>query len=458
MIVLGVFGNALAAAGVQEKVYEPGSMSSLPAKFESAGKGSWTLQDGKIRGAAEGAMGETTLWLGDDTWQNVVVEAEVAFASAKESSRWFALVVREGGEAAPGVQFTVRHETTRNNGLEIAAKRAAPGGGWHVLRVARTESGFGGGESHRLRIEAAGRWICGYIDDQMVIRSYRGEEFTRAGRVGLRVSGATVMIDRVKVGPLERVSCAADEEIRTRPLVVAHRGFSWVAPENTLAAYRLAIEAGADMAECDVYVTKDDIPVLMHDRTLERTTGTKGRLRDMTLAEVRRLDAGRWKGPQFAGEPVPTLVEALELTKGKLRFIIEIKEEEISPQVVKAIRQTDIEPQDLMIFSFYYKTVEEIARIEPRLPTTWLVDNPGVDEAGWRAVMARALEIRASAVGTSVVHVDPGFVRLARESGLGVFVWTVNDPQDVRYLLRIGVDGIISDRPDMVLEEIRAAR
>lgn len=454
-IVMGAITSVWAAS--EPQVYDFSSMSALPAEFRTTGQGSWTLEDGKLKGTAADLSDETTLMLGETTWQDVAVDVGVSFASAKNPTCWFAVIVRDGGDDAPGMQFTVRHDTARGNGLEIAAKRP-DGQGWHVLRLARTQSGFRAGESHRVRIEAAGPWVCGFLDDNLVIRSYRGNEYNRAGQVGLRINGASVMIDRIQVAPLNAAHCATVGELRPRPLVVAHRGFSWIAPENTLAAYRLAIEAGADFAECDVYLTRDNIPVLMHDRTLGRTTGVSDRMRDLTLAEVRKLDAGKWKGPQFEGEGVPTLVEAIELTKGKLRLVIEIKEEAMSPQVVEAIRSTAVDPQDLMIFSFYDKAVEEIARLEPRLPTTWLIDDPGLDRAAWRAAVTRALEIRATAIGTSLTRVDPGFVRLAHECGLMVFVWTVNEPQDVGYLLSIGVDVVITDRPDMALEVIRSRR
>lgn len=447
---------ASATAADQTLLFEAKSALQLPPEFKVDGGGTWTVKDGKLKGEAPDA--ESTLILGTQTWQDVTVNVDVAFVSAKDTSRWFAIAVREGGDAAPGFQFAVRQDTTRGNGLEISSKRKAPEQGWRMLRVGKTESGFREGRAHRLRIEAFGNWICTYLDGKMVLRSCRGDEFKQAGQVALRLSGATVMIDRIQIAPASAkdASIASIGSIRTRPLVVAHRGFSFIAPENTLAAYRLAIEAGADMAECDVYLTKDNVPVLMHDRTLERTAGHKGRLREMTLAEAKKLDAGKWKAAKFAGERIPTLAEGLELTKGKLRFVIEIKEESIAADVVKAIKSSGIDPQDLMIFSFYARAVDEIAKIEPLLPTTWLVDDPGLDEPAWRAAIGQALQIRASAIGTSFTHVDPGFVRLAHECGLSVFVWTVNDPQDVEHLVRIGVDAIISDRPDMALEVVKA--
>ena len=103
-----------------------------------------------------------------------------------------------------------------------------------------------------------------------------------------------------------------------QPLVIAHRGFSGVAPENTLAAFRKAIDVGADMFELDVLLSQDEHVVVIHDDTLERTTNGTGKVIDHTLAELQALDAGSWFSPEFAGEPIPTLEDALRLAKGEI--------------------------------------------------------------------------------------------------------------------------------------------
>jgi glycerophosphoryl diester phosphodiesterase len=446
--------RAVLAAGGEAKAYEMKSFQALPGTWQVAG-GSWTFEGGCLKGSP-GEAAEATLLL-EAAPRDLVVEMDCALVSAVDPARWFAVLVRDRA-GGPGVQFTIRQDTAKGNGLEFASRRTAPVPGknaWRVIQTAAAEAVFADGKLHRVRLEAAGDWIRGFIDGKMVIRSYRGYEFPSPGRVGIRLSGATVSIERVTVKPIEAASMS-DMRVRTRPLVVAHRGFSWIAPENTLASYRKAIEVGADMAECDVYLTTDKVPVLMHDGTLTRTTGARGRLRDLTLEQARKLDAGKWKGPQYAGERIPTLAEALQLVKGKLRFVIEIKEEGIAAEVLKTIRASEIAPQDLMIFSFYSKAVEDMARLEPLLPTTWLVDNPGTDAAAWRKTLAEALRIRASAIGTSVPHVDPGFVRLAHECGLNVFVWTADEPEEMAFLRRIGVDAIITDRPDVLLEMLKS--
>ena len=241
------------------------------------------------------------------------------------------------------------------------------------------------------------------------------------------------------------------EWLGRRPLCIAHRGFSWVAPENTLASYRKAIEAGADMGECDVHLTKDGVPILLHDDTLSRTTGRKANPGDLTLAEIKTLDAGSWNSLEYAGERIPTLREALDLVKGKLRLVIELKEPSTAPIVVETIRAAGVAPQDLVIFSFNIGAVDRITRIEPLLPTFWLIDDPGADADAWRKVIGEALRVRASGIGPVMTGVDPDLVRMAHECGLSVFVWTVDEPEDMSYLVRLGVDAIITDRPDVLL-------
>jgi glycerophosphoryl diester phosphodiesterase len=233
---------------------------------------------------------------------------------------------------------------------------------------------------------------------------------------------------------------------------VAHRGWSSIAPENTLASYRLAIESGAELAECDVMLSSDGVPVLMHDDTVDRTTNGTGLVSSYTAAALAQLDAGAWKGEEWRGEGIPTLEAALRLVAGKLRFVIEIKEAAAAPQVLQAIRNAHAEPDELMIFSFALDAVATIARAEPMLPTTWLIDEVPLDPEGRRRVLRKALSARVSAVGVSYRKAYPALIRAAHERGLLVFTWTVNDPKDMRRMIEMGVDAIISDYPDVALK------
>ncbi|MEE8523355.1 MAG: glycerophosphodiester phosphodiesterase family protein, partial [Thermoanaerobaculia bacterium] len=118
-----------------------------------------------------------------------------------------------------------------------------------------------------------------------------------------------------------------------RPRVIAHRGFSGVAPENTLVAIRKAIDVGADMAEIDVLLSRDRHVVVIHDDTLDRTTDGKGPVEDLSLEELRRLDAGSWFSAEFAGERMPTLAEVLDLVRGRILLNVEIKSEAVTREI-----------------------------------------------------------------------------------------------------------------------------
>ena len=419
----------------------------LPRGF-SALNGEWSVEKGRLRGSAKG---ESTVYFGEPAWRDIALSADVSFSDAKNETRWVALLVRDGGPVSPGVQLTARRNTKRGNGLEIAARRAkAEGRGWRVFQTAAAGGDFLKGQTHRLRIEARGDWIRGCFDGQRVFDLPRGSEIGSAGRVGFRISGATVEFDNVVVEALDPPEPFEFSRLRERPLIIAHRGFSHRAPENTLAAYRLAIEAGAELAECDVYLSADGVPVLLHDKSLKRTTGLDKQVSELSLAELKKLDAGRWKSAEFAGERIPTLREALELVKGKLRFVIEIKPKGIEKEVLASIHEAGASPDDVVIFCFHREVVETITRLNPRLTATWLIDDMPWQPDRRRGILASARAAGASIIGLPKTRVDPSVVHLAHSMGLPLYVWTVNDPADMRYLARIGVDGIISDRPDVL--------
>jgi len=429
--------------------FEQVADGGLPSDWSADAPG-WDVRDGRLRGTMP--EGTTTILFGATDWRDIALAADVSFVDAREDTRWVTLLLREHGPDAPGIQFTVRRNAKRGNGLELATRRPRQAGGeWRVLQTAAAPESFANNSRHHLRIEARGEWIRAFLDGDKVFECPRGSEVSNTGRVGFRVSGATVEIDNVEVSRLDPMSPTQLRKLRTRPLVIAHRGFSYRAPENTLAAYRLAIDAGAEMAECDVYLSADCIPVLLHDKNLKRTTGLEATVDALPLAELKKLDVGRWKAAEFAGERIPTLCEALKLVNGKLRLVIEIKSAGMENEVIAAIHQADVKPSDVMIFSFKREVVETMARLEPGLPTTWLVGDMPWQPAARLETLADALRARASAIGLPLPRVDPAILRLAHESGLSVFAWTVNDPADMRYLARIGADGIITDRPDLLL-------
>jgi glycerophosphoryl diester phosphodiesterase len=246
------------------------------------------------------------------------------------------------------------------------------------------------------------------------------------------------------------ITCSQENTVDI--VVMAHRGASAAAPENTLIAYKQAIEMGADYAELDVRQTKDGAIVLMHDKTIHRTTGVKGYVWDLTLEELRQMEAGSWFGEEFRGEPIPTLEEVIRLVKGRMKLNIEVKISENEPgiaqKVVDIVRSENFS-EHCMITSFDMETVKTIKRIAPDLKTGLIFEKEyrsDVFEGNWK-VLSSNYEL-----------IDAEFMRLAKNSGKKTYAWTVNDREEILRLIGLGVDGIITNKPDLlksVLAEVQ---
>jgi glycerophosphoryl diester phosphodiesterase len=228
------------------------------------------------------------------------------------------------------------------------------------------------------------------------------------------------------------------------PLVIAHAACKGHAPENTLAGIAAALKLGADGIEIDVQASADGIPVLMHDATVDRTTDGSGGVSKLTLAELRRLDAGsrQFEG-RFRGEKIPTLAEVLELVRGQALLVMEIKQPQIEEAILKVVRDLDA-LADCAVDSFFPEIVAKVRQLEPRLPAALLT---GAQD-DWEAFFAFALSLNAQ--GVAVLHsaVDAALAHRARLRKLALSTWTANEPDDMRRLVEFGVDAITTDYPD----------
>jgi glycerophosphoryl diester phosphodiesterase len=235
-------------------------------------------------------------------------------------------------------------------------------------------------------------------------------------------------------------------------LVIAHRGASGHAPENTLAAFRRAVALGATFIETDLHLSRDAHFVAIHDETLERTTNGRGRVREFSLADLRKLDAGSWFGSEFAGERIPTLPEVLEFAKkNDAVFYLELKLKETwgaEHALVSALRQSG-EIARVVVLSFEPSVLESLRRSEATLMTALLHDGTLQDPFE----KALTCGVRQMAVRGDLV--TPAFLAEARRRDLQVVCWTVNSPAHTRALVAAGVDGIISDYPDRVLAALK---
>lgn len=239
---------------------------------------------------------------------------------------------------------------------------------------------------------------------------------------------------------------------RTR--AIAHRGFSGAAPENTLAAVRAAIESGADMVEIDVTMSADRHLVVIHDETLDRTTGGRGEVAGLTLAEIRQLDAGRWFSPAFAGERVPTLDEVLAAVEGRVLLNVEIKSEAVArgivDKVAAAIRARRM-TREVIVSSFAPAALEQLRAAAPEIRTAVLC-NPEYHKG--RDPVAIVRELGASMFNIKRTRLTRAMLQRCREAGIPVAVYTANKPRHLRKLVKMGVDAIFTDHPDRLLEVV----
>jgi len=242
------------------------------------------------------------------------------------------------------------------------------------------------------------------------------------------------------------------KSMRKNVWTIAHRGASGHAPENTMAAFRRAVELGAHFIETDLQITRDARVVAIHDPTLDRTTSGKGQVHLLSLKEIRALDAGSWfkrDGASFAGERVPTLREILEFAKEQdVIFYLEIKSGPawgVEHAVVAALRDRGATAR-VVILSFEPAAIDAVRRVDATIMTGLLCEHPSGDlvertvRAGARQLVARGDLI------------TPEVVDKAHHAGLQVVAWTINEVEQMRRLLSIPVDGIITDYPDRLLK------
>jgi glycerophosphoryl diester phosphodiesterase len=229
----------------------------------------------------------------------------------------------------------------------------------------------------------------------------------------------------------------------------AHRGASGRAPENTLAAFRLAMEMGAEMCELDVQQTADDRLVVMHDDTLNRTTTGKGNLWEMTLAELQQHDAGAWFDRRFAGERLPTLEQVMALARGKMKLNIEVKmhghERNLAALVVDTVQREKF-IDDCLVTSFDWKAVNEIKNLAPELKAGYIF--------GWKEFSAEVFDAPVEVLSAHYGLADAGFLERAHAAEKKVHVWTVNYKWMMRRLIKRGVDGIITNYPERLKEVV----
>lgn len=246
-------------------------------------------------------------------------------------------------------------------------------------------------------------------------------------------------------------------------MIVAHRGASFDAPENTLAAFQEAWKQKADAIEGDFYLTKDGHIVCLHDKTTERTTAGAAKLNpaESTLKQLRDLDVGSWKHEKYAGERIPLLEEVLATVPQTGKILIEIK---CGPEIVEPLRvvleKSSLRPEQIVIICFNEEVVKQSREKMPQFKANWLTSYKqnkltGKWSPGLSAVLKKLESTKATGLGTQgrdeVVTAE--FVRDIRKAGIECHVWTVNEADQAKRYAELGFDSITTDKP----AEIRKA-
>ena len=231
---------------------------------------------------------------------------------------------------------------------------------------------------------------------------------------------------------------------------IAHRGASGIAPENTIAAFKKAIEIGVDAVELDLHGTADGEVVVIHDASLDRTTNGHGPINQATLETVKRADAGAWFASEFAGEPVPTLAEALECITEKTVAVLEIKDPLIAEAVVVKVRETQTLNLTVII-SFHTTVLETVRTLEPRIPTGWLIGSHN-SHVPPEQLCQQLGELGSSLLNVNHQLITAEFAYEVRRRGIALWCWTVDDVVRMREMKAFGVQGITSNYPERFTE------
>ncbi len=229
--------------------------------------------------------------------------------------------------------------------------------------------------------------------------------------------------------------------------ITAHRGASSVAPENTMAAFRAAMEAGATYAELDVQHTRDRQLVVLHDGDLMRMGDDPRKVHELTAAEMAAIDIGRKRDAAFSGEHPPALGEVIDLVRGRMKINVELKynvpDPGLAPAVVELLRREDFLDQ-VVVTSLDYAALKQVESLEPRLVTGHIVT----------AAVGNVVRTEADFVSLNAARATPSLVRRAHAAGKDVHVWTVNQPEVMLRMIERGVDNIITDDPALLARVI----
>lgn len=245
-----------------------------------------------------------------------------------------------------------------------------------------------------------------------------------------------------------------------RPLIIAHRGASYYAPENTLASAKLAWEQDTDALEGDVHKSKDDHIVVIHDPDTLRTTGIKKIIREENLDDIQKLDAGSWKDPKYRGERIPSLQEILDTVPNNKKMCIEIKSGDCINLVQKCIEKSHLRDDQLVFMDFDINTVIEAKKVFSQSEILWLYEFiPPLKKENasntFSMIIEKAQSVKADGINIEFnPFIDHTLIKKVHDLGMKFYSWTINDIKDAKNLMAWGIDGITTDRPGWMKENL----
>ncbi|KON73567.1 hypothetical protein M768_11535 [Cellulosimicrobium cellulans F16] len=401
--------------------------------------GDWQVRDGRLVGDAPDGSSPARIVFGQSA-ENYRLEATLRFESVDNASRWAGAILDVAPDGAvPWWQAVLRSTTTAHNGVEIAQRTAA--NAWNVPYTASAPEDAATGRDVRLSVEVQGAAVTYALDGKTLLEGRIDR--SRDGALGFVTAGATVSVDDVTVTEIEPASYVGDDG--ELPVTVAHRGYSSVAPENTLAAVAAGMRTGAEYVEIDVHTTADGLPVVLHDQTVDRTTEGSGDVAVLPGAQVTALDAGSWFSPAFAGQHLPTFAQVLDLLKtGSSTLLLEIKGPETSAEVervVDMVVEAGLEDR-VVLQSFDVAALRSAREHAPQIPRGLLRGSLDADPVA----VAQDLGAVMYNPSATALLARPGVVADLNEAGIAVMPYTVNSAADWARLTEIGVDGVITDR------------
>lgn len=421
-------------------VAEDFSAGRLPAGWRAV-DGTWKVENGRLYGTSASSSQNNKITFGRHL-NDFRFEATVRFESVASATRWTALGLDVPADGAtPWWIATMRSGTTASNGLEFAQRTTADA--WNVTNTGAGPYAAGTGRDVRVAVEVHGSQARWFVDGREALRTSSLRRSAGGGQA-LLVNGATVSFDDVRVTEL-----APNGYLRPdgSPLtVIAHRGASSAAPENTLVAQEAARRANADWIENDVQPSRDGVPFVLHDTTVDRTTDGAGRIRDLTAAQLKALDAGSWFAPSYAGERLPTLAEQLaDLRTRGGNLLLEIKGAHTRDEVARIVEVIRAERMVGRVFiqSFEVDALRHTRELAPELPLGLLRSSLDADPVA----IARELGLTAYNPSGTALLTRPDVVRALHDAGVAVLVWTIDSANQWQALEEADVDGIITNRP-----------